>query len=64
MTNFGGVDVVPLRATVRCHYSALWLGGRKITKFGEWCHCCATAARERATTKFGGVDVMPLLCTN
>ena len=33
-TNFGGVDVVPLRATVRCHCSVLWLGGRVATNFG------------------------------
>ena len=33
-TYFGGVDVVPLRATVRCHCSVLWLGGRVATNFG------------------------------
>ena len=49
-TNFGGVDVVPLRATVRCHCSVLWLGGRVATNFGgvdvvpllgaiAGCHC-------------------------
>ena len=62
MTNFRGVDVVPLLgAIVGCHCSVLWLGGRVTTAPIVGCHCSVLWLGGRVTTNFRGVDVVPLL---